>query len=127
MEKTKIIKIKDLENEFVFQIRLFQSEEGFGFVDKAIRSKDGFQISQYVDDLLPLVSMMDSEGKNVVKNGLTKKDCFAMFQNPLTIFDLAMDVMEFQMVFLKDSKLFQHITPTLQSLWTTNSLESETK
>lgn len=122
MESSKDIQIKDMDNVFKFRIRLFDAEKGLDFVDSSIgRIKSGLSIKPFLDDLLPLASLLDATGTKVVKEGITKQDCFSMFQNPLSIIELGVEVFKFQEVFLKSSETFQPLIGALTNIWNTKT------
>lgn len=128
MENSKDIIIKDCGKEVHLRINLFGVEKGLDFVDtlaKVMRTKD-FSIKLFLDDLLPLAALLDTNGAQVVMPSLTRKDCYGLFQNPLSILDLAAQILEFQMVFLEDSKTFQPLAKQLRGILDMKSLESET-
>lgn len=126
MESSKKIKIKDFDNEFNFRINLFTAEKGLDFIDSVVgRIKGELSIKPYIDDLLPLADLLDGQG-NVVKSGLTRQDCLAMFQNPLSIIELSVEIFKFQEVFLKDSEIFQPLISTVKGIWNTKVSESQT-
>lgn len=126
MDSTKKIKIKDFENEFYFTINLFDAEKGLDFIDNTIgRMRGVLSIKPYIDDLLPLADLTDPTGK-VVKQGMTRQDCLAMFKNPLSIIELCTEIFKFQEVFLKDSATFQPLINTVKGIWNTKVSESQT-
>ena len=124
MENTKKIVLEDLDNKVNLKIRLFDAEKGLDFVENIVkRGKDErFTIKAMLDDLLPLVSLLDSNGDTVVKEGLTRQDCYGIFQNPLSIIDLGMEVFEFQLVFLEKSKAFQPFAKQLRDTFSMKTL-----
>lgn len=129
MENFKKITIKDLGNEVNIRIKLFDAEKGLDFVDNLgaiVRSKE-FSIKPFLDDLLPLASLLDTNGDKVVIESLTRKDCYGLFKNPLSILELGTQIFEFQTVFLKDSELFQPLAEQLQNILNIKNLGSETK
>lgn len=127
MENIKNIVIKDLDTEFHFRIRLFGVEDGLNFIDKAIGlAKNDLSIKPFLADLLPLVSMLDTTGKTVVKESLTTQDCYSLFKNPLSVIDLGFEVLKFQQVFMKDSKICQELMGKVPNIWNTKTLESIT-
>lgn len=124
MENVKNIVIEDFDNKINLRIRLFDAEKGLDFVEsvsKLVKSGD-FSIKALLDDLLPLVSLLDTNGDRVVKEGLTRKDCYGIFQNPLSIVDLGLEVFNFQMVFIKSSKAFRPLIGPLESMLNTVTL-----
>ena len=124
MENTKKIVIEDLDNKVNLEIRLFNAEKGLDFVENIVkRGKDErFSIKAMLDDLLPLVSLLDADGNKVVKEGLSRQDCYSLFQNPLSIIDLGMEVFEFQLVFLEKSKAFQPFAKQLRDTFSMKTL-----
>lgn len=129
MENSKKIVIEDFENKVNLSIRLFDAEKGLDFVEKVAKlaRNNEFSIKTLLDDLLPLVSLLDTHGDKVVKENLTRQDCYGLFQNPLSIIDLGMEVFEFQMVFIKNSKAFRPLAKHLENIFNIMTLESETK
>ena len=128
MENSKDIIITDCGNEIHLRMYLFGVEKGLDFVDtlaKVMRTKD-FSIKLFLNDLLPLVALLDANGEQIVKQNLTVKDCYGLFRNPLAVLDLATQVLEFQMVFLEDSKTFQPLARQLRGILATKISESET-
>lgn len=129
MENSKIITVNDLGNEIKLRIKLFDAEKGLDFVDNLgaiVRSKE-FSIKPFLDDLLPLASLMDANGDKVVMESLTRKDCYGLFRNPLSILELGTQIFEFQTVFLTDSELFRPLAEQLQGILHMKNLGSETK
>lgn len=129
MENSKIITVNDLGNEIKLRIRLFDAEKGLDFVDNLgaiVRSKE-FSIKPFLDDLLPLASLMDANGDKVVIESLTRKDCYGLFRNPLSILELGTQIFEFQTVFLTGSELFRPLAEQLQGILRMKNLGSETK
>lgn len=124
MENTKKIVLEDLDNKVNLEIRLFNAEKGLDFVENIVkRGKDErFSIKAMLDDLLPLVSLLDADGNKVVKEGLSRQDCYSLFQNPLSIIDLGMEVFEFQLVFLEKSKAFQPFAKQLRDTFSMKTL-----
>ena len=129
MESSKKIVIEDFENKVNLKIRLFDAEKGLDFVEKVAKlaRNNEFSIKTLLDDLLPLVSLLDTNGDKIVKETLTRQDCYGLFQNPLSIIDLGMEVFEFQMVFIKNSKAFRPLAKHLENIFNIMTLESETK
>lgn len=120
MENTKNIVIDDLGKEVHLRISLFNAERGLDFVDnlfQKVRTKEGFSIKDVLDDLLPLVSLLDANGDKVVKEGLSRQDCYSIFENPLSIVDLGMEVFNFQLVFMENSKVFRPYAKALQDMF----------
>lgn len=129
MEESKKIVIDDFDNKFTFTINLFDAEKGLDFVDNLRKNFSGgsASIKPLLDELLPLVDLMDANGEKVVKEGLTRRDCYGIFRNPLSVIELGTEVFEFQMVFLRNSKAFRPLADTLQNMFGFLTLGSETK
>ena len=126
MESTKNIIIKDMDNKMHFRIRLFDCEKGLDFIDNLIgrvKSDSVMSIKPYLDDLLPLAALLDNNGREVVAPSLTKEECYTIFQNPLSILELGMEIFKFQEVFLKNSEAFRGLEKTLGSIWNTKVSE----
>jgi hypothetical protein len=122
MESTKNIIIKDMDNKMHFRIRLFDCEKGLDFIDNLIsriKSDSVMSVKPYLDDLLPLAALLDNNGREVVAPSLTKEECYSIFQNPLSILELGMEIFKFQEVFLKNSEAFRGLEKTLGSIWNT--------
>lgn len=119
MESTKVIKIRDIEQDLSFRIRLFDAESGLNFIDKSIGKINGevLSIKPFLEDLLPLCSLLDVNGSNVVLERMSLKDCYAIFKNPLAILELGMEVFKFQEVFIESSEIFRPYLPTLQGMF----------
>ncbi len=127
MESIKDIEIKDLGITKKFRIRLFDAEAGLDFIDSGIsRIKQKLEIKPFLKDLLPLASLLDESGRNVVIESLTLQTCYGIFQNPLSILELGIEILKHQQVFLKDSETFQPLMKQLSSVWNTKTSESET-
>ena len=129
MEESKKIVIDDFDNKVTFNINLFDAEKGLDFVDNLRKNFSGgsASIKPLLDELLPLVDLMDANGEKVVKEGLTRRDCYGIFRNPLSVIELGTEVFEFQMVFLRNSKAFRPLADTLQNMFGFLTLGSETK
>ncbi len=125
MEKsTKDITIKDMDNTLHIRISLFDAEKGLDFIDNAlgkIRDKSTLSIKPFLDDLLPLAALLDSTGSAVVNPSLNREACYALFQNPLTILELGIEILKFQEVFLKSSAAFQELSGAVRAIWSTKS------
>lgn len=120
MESIKNIIIKDMDNKMHFRIRLFDCEKGLDFIDNLIgriNSDSVLSVKPYLDDLLPLAALLDNNGREVVSPSLTKEECYSIFQNPLSILELGMEIFKFQKVFLKSSEAFRELEKTLGSIW----------
>lgn len=121
MENQKTITIKDMDNKLHFRIRLFDAEKGLDFIDNYLaQSKEGkVSVKPYLNDLLPLASMLDTNGHQIVKEGLTLQDCYGFFQNPLSVIELGIEILKFQQVFMQNSEMFQPLTTMLSGMWNT--------
>lgn len=129
MEETKKVCIKDFESKNYFLINLFNAERGLDFIDNLKNNFKGgtINIKPLLDDLLPLASLMDANGEKIVKESVTRQDCYALFKNPLSILELGTDIFEFQMVFLENSEAFRPLASTLRGILNIQTLESKTK
>lgn len=129
MEETKKVCIKDFGNSNYFLINLFNAEKGLDFIDNLKNNFKGgtINIKPLLDDLLPLASLMDANGEKIVKESVTRQDCYALFKNPLSILELGTDIFEFQMVFLENSEAFRPLASTLRGILNIPTLESKTK
>lgn len=129
MEDVKDITINDMGNTLYFRIRLFDAEKGLDFIDKIAESiKDKkFSVKNYLNDLIPLASLLDVNGVTVVKVSLTLKDCYGIIRNPLAIVELGTEIFKFQEVFMKDSVICQQLMQKVGNIWNTNNSESITE
>lgn len=134
MQKTKIVKIQDLDNVRYFKIRAMGVVEGLDMLDKiAGAAQDVMQgrkvsIKDFLPDLIPLAVPMDAEGKKVVWDGAyTLNDAVSSFENPIALLQLATEVLEFQQGFLEGYEVFQKLTKKAKDLSATLSSASETK
>lgn len=116
----KLIEIKDLDNTLKFKIRLFGALEGLDFMDTAlglIGSKEKLSIRPFLENLLKLATPMDGTGTMPLlqpgqRFSLTAAD--GMFQNPLSLINLGLQILEFQKVFIKSSPQFHPLIQTLE-------------
>lgn len=129
MEDVKDITINDMGNTLYFRIRLFDAEKGLDFIDKIAESiKDKkFSVKNYLNDLIPLASLLDVNGVTVVKASLTLKDCYGIIRNPLAIVELGTEIFKFQEVFMKDSVICQQLMQKVGNIWNTSNSESITE
>lgn len=129
MEDVKDITINDMGNTLYFRIRLFDAEKGLDFIDKIAESiKDKkFSVKNYLNDLIPLASLLDVNGVTVVKASLTLKDCYGIIRNPLAIVELGTEIFKFQEVFMKDSVICQRLMQKVGNIWNTGNSESITE
>lgn len=121
---TKTIVIKDMENTLHIRISLFDAEKGLDFIDNAlgkIRGNSSISVKPFLDDLLPLAALLDSTGATVVHPSLNRQLCYTLFQNPLTILELGIEILKFQEVFLQSSAAFQELSGALRAIWSTKS------
>lgn len=124
---SKIIKveIKDAGNIKTFQVRLFGALEGLNFLDKLVANGEKFSIKTLAVDLLPLASIVAPDGHVIDNLSIDKVDSY--FENPLAVFELCYKILSHQMVFTKESKVFQKLIPDLSNIWNTEALDSQTK
>lgn len=129
MEDVKNITINDMGNTVYFRIRLFDAEKGLDFIDKIAESiKDKkFSVKNYLNDLIPLASLLDVNGVTVVKESLTLKDCYGIIRNPLAIVELGTEIFKFQEVFIKDSAICQQLMQKVGNIWNTSNSGSTTE
>ena len=129
MEDVKDITINDMGNTLYFRIRLFDAEKGLDFIDKIAESiKDKkFSVKNYLNDLIPLASLLDVNGVTVVKASLTLKDCYGIIRNPLAIVELGTEIFKFQEVFMKASVICQQLMHKVGNIWNTSNSESITE
>lgn len=133
MQKTKIVKIQDLENVRYFKIRAMGVVEGLDMIDKiAGAAQDVMQgrkvsIKDFLPELIPLAAPMDAEGKKVTITDYTLDDALNEFENPIALLQLATEVLEFQQGFLEGYEAFRKLTKTAKELSATLNSASETK
>ncbi len=119
---TKDIVIDDMGNKHHFRIKLFDAEKGLDFVDlylntmKNIQGASQVSIKPFLKDLIPLAALMDVNGSQVVNSQLDLPTCYSIFQNPLSILELGLEIMKFQEVFIKSSKAFQPLMNKLKAM-----------
>lgn len=128
MENTKKICINDMGNKLYFKLHLFDVERGLDLADKLAGNliAKNIKIRELLGELLPLVDMLDAKGDKVVKEGLNVSDCNSIFQNPLAVIELGVEVLKFQQVFIQNSALFQPLMKTLGNIWNTKTSELAT-
>lgn len=134
MQKTKIVKIQDLEKTKYFKIRAMGVLEGLDLIDKiAGAAQDVMQgrkvsIKDFLPDLIPLAVPMDDEGKKVVWDGAyTLNDAVSSFENPISLLQLGAEVLEFQQGFLEGFEIYQTLTKRVKDSSVIRSMVSETK
>lgn len=133
MQKTKIVKIQDLDNVRYFKIRAMGVVEGLDMIDKiAGAAQDVMQgrkvsIKDFLPELIPLAAPMDTEGKKVTVPDYTLEDALNEFENPIALLQLATEVLEFQQGFLEGYEVFQKLTKKAKELSATLNSASETK
>lgn len=120
MESEKVIEINDCDNILKFKIRLFGALEGLDFMDTAlgvISSKEKLSIRPFLETLLKLATPLDMSGKMpLLQQGQNFSLSVAdgIFQNPLSLLNLGLQILEFQKVFIKSSPQFHHLIKTLE-------------
>ena len=133
MQKTKIVKIQDLENVRYFKIRAMGVVEGLDMIDKiAGAAQDVMQgrkvsIKDFLPELIPLAAPMDAEGKKVTITDYTLDDALNEFENPIALLQLATEVLEFQQGFLEEYEVFRNLTKKAKDLSAILNSVSETK
>ena len=126
---TKDIVIDDMGNKHHFRIRLFDAEKGLDFVDlylntmKNMGGASQVSIKPFLKDLIPLAAMLDVNGSQVVNPQLDLPTCYSIFQNPLSILELGLEIMGFQEVFIQNSKAFQPLMSKLKAMSPIQTLE----
>lgn len=133
--KIKHVKIKDGGNVKEFTIRLFGALEGIDFIDKFLgdlatfakggTNMQGLSIRKFMGELLPLATILDGNGKPLDTMSLEKVDNY--FENPLAPIELAMKILEHQMVFTNESEVFQQFKNTLQNTSIIKTSDSATQ
>lgn len=122
MEKEKIVEIQDLDNKIKFKIKLFSPLKGIKFFDTFIATiGDKFSIEPLLKDLLPLATQLTEDGRPV--NTLSIETADVLFQNPLAILDLGIEIFNFQQVFFESSPRFRPFASKLQNMLTAMNLE----
>lgn len=114
MEKVIKTQIKDLEAVHHFQIRLFDVMEGLAFLDRVVASKER-SINSFLRDILPLATLMDTQGTNPV-TPMSFDNVGTYFENPLSVLELGIKVLEHQMVFMKNSEIFREYVARVEAL-----------
>lgn len=130
MEKSfKDIVIDDMGTQHHFRIKLFDAEAGLDFVETYLNAIKSFQgtektsIKMFLKELLPLAAMLDVNGTTVVNPQLDLPTCYSIFQNPLSVLELGLEIMSFQEVFIKNSKVFRPLMDKLGNMSPTRILE----
>ncbi|MFV0627046.1 MAG: hypothetical protein ACK5N8_06845 [Alphaproteobacteria bacterium] len=128
MEKIKKVVIDDMGNKKYFTIGLFKALQGLEFFDKAIEDimSGSFNriATKYLRDLLPLSVMTDPTGEKAVQQ-MSIEIVDTLFENPMSVVELGMEILEHQKVFMKDSEIFQKlksIVPHLSTIKTSGSI-----
>lgn len=115
MEKEKIVEIQDLDNKLKFKIKLFSPVKGIRFFDTLMESMDGkFSIEPLLKDLLPLATQLSEDGRPI--NTLSLEQVDAIFQNPLAVMDLGIEIFNLQQVFMTSSPRFRPFASKVQNL-----------
>ena len=133
MQKTKIVKIQDLENVRYFKIRAMGVVEGLDMIDKIAGAAQHViqgrkvSIKEFLPELIPLAAPMDAEGKKVTITDYTIDDALNEFENPIALLQLATEVLEFQQGFLEGYEVFRKLTEKAKDLSATLNSASETK
>ena len=124
MDKIKRIEIMDMGVKKHFQIRLFKALEGLDFIDKlasVFKNNENFSIKPFIKDLLPLASLINQTTGEIVQD-LTWETAGALFESPMAIIDLAKEILDHQMVFTKDSAIFQAFPKQVKNMFTRQPL-----
>lgn len=124
MDKEKIVYIDDMGNKMKFKIVLFDAISGLDFMDKFIKvasSKEDVSIKPFLSDLLPLAYSLD-DNNNIVQQ-LSLETAGVLFQSPVSIIELGLEILELQQVFIKNSAKFQMLMRPLQNLFPVKTSE----
>lgn len=130
--KIKRIKIKDGGNVKEFTVRLFGVLEGLDFIDKFlgdmasfVKTGQGISIRKVMADLLPLAGLIGPDGNVQDEMSYDKLDNY--FENPLSAIELAIGILEHQMVFMNESGLFQQYREKAKAMFSIRSSGSATQ
>lgn len=130
--KIKHVKIKDGGNVKEFTVRLFGVLEGLDFIDKFlgematfVKTGQGISIRKVMTDLLPLATLVGPDGQAVDTMSINNLDNY--FENPLATIELAIAILEHQMVFMNESELFQQYQDKAKSMFSIQSSGSATQ
>lgn len=125
MEKTKVVKINDLNGVKIFQIRLFDALTGLDFLDEFIATIDSQKksIKPLLKDLLPLATQMDASGTRPVQP-MSLDIAGSMIESPLAIVELGLAILDFQQVFMDCSPRFRQFKSILQNMFPAQTSES---
>ncbi len=124
MDKEKIVCIDDMGNKMKFKIVLFDAISGLDFMDKFIKvasSKEDISIKPFLSDLLPLSYSLD-DNNNIVQQ-LSLETAGVLFQSPVSIIELGLEILDLQQVFIKNSAKFQMLMKPLQNLFPVKTSE----
>ena len=124
MDKEKIVCIDDMGNKMKFKIVLFDAISGLDFMDKFIKvasSKEDISIKPFLSDLLPLAYSLD-DNNNIVQQ-LSLETAGVLFQSPVSIIELGLEILDLQQVFIKNSAKFQMLMKPLQNLFPVKTSE----
>lgn len=118
MEKTKVVKIHDLDGDKIFQIKLFDALTGLDFLDEFLEmiNSPKKSIKPLLKDLLPLATLMDTSGTKPVQP-MSLEIAGSMIQSPIAIVELGLAILEFQEVFMDCSLKFRQFKSILQNLF----------
>lgn len=132
--KVKHVKIKDGGNVKEFTIRLFGALEGIDFLDEFLGDMAQFvkggagtksiSIKRVMGRLLPLASILGGDGKPLDTLSIEKIDNY--FENPLAAVELAMDILEHQMVFMNESEQFRQYLNVAKAMFAIPTSDSAT-
>ncbi len=127
--KIKKVEIKDSGAIKYFTIRLFNPIEGLDFIDRLISTLAGdmskISIRPLLKDLLPLATMTSPDGEKIMD--LTYDKVNNVFENPLSVLELGIAILEHQMVFMKESEAFRQYLKPVQSMFNMPTSDSATR
>ena len=110
-QDTKIITIKDFDNEITFKIKLFGAIEGVYFLSNNVNAffTNKLTLIDLLGDLLKLACPIETNTKqSLIGNNLFDlQQAGAILKNPLSIIDLGIQILEFQKVFMNGLDKYQ--------------------
>lgn len=124
LQKVKFFELKDLDTTLKFKLKLMNAEQGINFLDKiqqCFRQNDTLSIKPYLNDLLQLAIPLQQDGITpIFGDKLFSLDlAYTMIQNPLSIVELALEVLKHQEVFMKGSEIFQTLMNKVKDTFNT--------
>ena len=135
--KTIKVEITDGGKKKKFVVHLFSAMDGLSFIDTliatmgdvmALRSGTGKKISikPLLKDLLPLATYMSDDWQTPVAT-LSEDTINNYFENPLAVIELGKKILDHQMVFMKESEVFQNLMGELKNSFNLPTSDSATQ